>query len=86
MHTVTTKIYDGYGEMHRGSVGDDLCKPDYPCLGPDPDRVEEGNGYTLHIHSHVHTHFSRQIPIHAHILYVRITHTHPLIRTLAWTQ
>ena len=45
MDTVTNKIYDGYGEMHGGSVGDDLCKPDYPCLGPDPDRVEEGNAY-----------------------------------------
>ena len=38
-------FYHGYGELHGGSLGEELCKPEYPCDGPDPDRVEEGNAY-----------------------------------------
>lgn len=42
---VTDKVYDGYGELHGGSVGDKMCKPDQPCKGPNPDRLMEGNSY-----------------------------------------
>lgn len=38
-------VYEGYGELHGGSVGESMCKPDWACKGPNPDRLMEGNEY-----------------------------------------
>lgn len=43
--TVTKDVYDQYGEVHGGSVGEAMCGANEICKGPNPDRIMEGNSY-----------------------------------------
>jgi hypothetical protein len=45
MPTVTNNVYDQYGEVHGGSVGETMCGANEICKGPNPDRIMEGNSY-----------------------------------------
>jgi hypothetical protein len=42
---VTNNVYDQYGEVHGGSVGETMCGANEICKGPNPDRIMEGNSY-----------------------------------------
>jgi hypothetical protein len=42
---VTNEVYDQYGEVHGGSVGETMCGEGEVCKGPNPDRIMEGNSY-----------------------------------------